>query len=93
MEQQPISSWSEGDLIRHVAHELRQSTTVALGWSEILARGDFGFTSQEQKQALLDIFHHLKIIAEVNQWLNIWQMSKDQDEAERLVKKCYTQEE
>ncbi|MGB0389058.1 MAG: hypothetical protein ACPGWR_29905 [Ardenticatenaceae bacterium] len=75
MEQQIISSWSEMELIENVAHELRQSTTSALGWANVLVTGDFGFTSHQQQLLLEKLLCKIEEIHEINHLLNIWYTS------------------
>ena len=82
MEQEIVSSWSEMELIENVGHELRQSTTSALGWAKVLVRGDFGFTSHQQQLLLERLLGQIEEIHEINHLLNIWYRSNKQTESE-----------
>ncbi|MCB9420677.1 MAG: hypothetical protein H6667_12790 [Ardenticatenaceae bacterium] len=74
LDEKTIQSWTAEELIKEVWHELTQKSSLALTWAEVLAIEDngYGFSSDEQKDALLKLKKEIEIIRFVTDWMLIW---------------------
>lgn len=72
MKNEDILALSEHALIDHVHHELRQHSTAARGFTQLLANGELGFASEKQREILLMLQSNIEKIAEINRWLELW---------------------
>lgn len=76
MDESTIMSWTEAQLLEKIYHELRQSSTIASGFAELLADGTFGFANDKQRSVLQDLLYQVNSIKTLNRWMEVWFLSR-----------------
>ncbi|MGB8646785.1 MAG: hypothetical protein WCF84_16210 [Anaerolineae bacterium] len=81
-----ILSWDPETFIVNLLYLHRQHVKSLLIWSSVLADGRFGFTNDDQKKAIEDVFDAANKIENLNRWLRMYvdakQASGEQNSAE-----------
>jgi len=72
MDDQDVINLKEIDLIDFVHHNLRQSSTIALGLVEILTSPQIAYSSPEQEELLLLLRKNIEKISSVQLSLSTW---------------------
>lgn len=71
--EETIQSWTAEELIKEVWHELNQKSSIALGFSTILAdEENYGFTNEKQKEVILHLQETTQEVRDITMWMFTW---------------------
>ena len=78
VEREDIESWTCGQLVLHVVHELTQDVAVAYGYSEMLLHEEgYGFVCEKQKEALMQLQSKIQAIHALSEMMRYWLLGED----------------
>ena len=76
-DEKTIQSWTAEELIQEVSHELNQKSSIALGFSTLLADEEiYGFTNDKQKEIILRLLKETQDIRRITDWMFVWYQSQ-----------------